>query len=339
MTPSPYSGPYGGEDAEELMRSVSRASSRLWDEVISRLTKLEQSQSELEETIRSVRSGLAELRGDSQAPASGLHTRTPYERSTDNAEAPTLSDDQPESPFATLAEVFPVPNPWLVEGESQLPTPTPPPPPDFILGSSNVEPSPDSITGESPPPPPPPDFVFVGEDVAPPPLPPPPLGFTSEDVPPPPPPPPDFVSVGEDVALPPPPPGFTTEDVSSPPPDFVSAGEGRQSLLDLANGMGRSAPESTGTEETDSLPPFSDSGWSPVENSLDTSPASDSEGFTPPVPPPPSPSAPPPDFTLGGATFVSTPGQPHTHTEPDGSPPSPETAVTPDFFIRSGHRR
>ncbi len=233
MTMQNPSGTFGSDDTADLVRSMALSSARLWEEVIERLSRLEQTQAELAHTVSQLQSNLPAL-------AAGTAALTA-------AGAPALAPPPPPLGFESSA---------------------PPPPPGFDLGS--LPPPPD--VDMAPPPPPPPGFesqyapgdvpepLFyvpplmeeAGLDELPPPpefdlgtLPPPPPGFET-DAPSTqgfeafgaPPPPPgfeagDFAGVGaigaaEVWSAPPPPPpgfeeGFEAHGAPLPPPGFEAA--------------------------------------------------------------------------------------------------------------------
>ncbi|MHB1583625.1 MAG: hypothetical protein ACYC0E_07750, partial [Acidimicrobiales bacterium] len=200
------------DDTADLVRSVALSSARLWEEVLERLTKLEESQAELVQTVSRLQDDYALGTGGSGRPMA-IGPAQPVD-------AVALLTGQPAD--VPGAHVRPASDrgfgsPAAYEDVEVRVIPSQPSEAEPFLWS-RTDPQADATPAGSPPPPPAgfaPDAVPVagGADFgfAPPPPPPPPAGFAPDAVP---------VAGGADFgfAPPPPPAGF------APGADPVAAG-------------------------------------------------------------------------------------------------------------------
>ncbi|MGH9091820.1 MAG: hypothetical protein ACRDZR_10660, partial [Acidimicrobiales bacterium] len=147
MTTQNPSGSFGPDDTADLVRSVALSSARLWEEVLERLARVEQSQAELAQALSRLQ---AELPGGPVTASLAPGAPLPFSVPAELGEAPAPHFVAPSPPPQGFGSV-----------------PPPPPPPGFEAASVQVNAATGTEPSLPPPPPPPPGFGHVmGEPTA-----------------------------------------------------------------------------------------------------------------------------------------------------------------------------
>ena len=350
------------EDTADLVRSIALSSARLWEDVLSRLGRLEHAQAELARTV-------AGIRGELTSGSAGALSAT----------APAIGAPPPPPPPGFGPPTGPAPSAVdLLTGEAMLPPPPagfapPPPPPGFgpppgPRAEVGLDTAPEPLFYVPPlmeeggpadaalPPPPPPGFGPSADTTLPPP---PPPGFSAADLSGP-------GAIGGTPLAPPPPPGF------GPPSDEAPSGTNPvDSLLAMELGQSEAPP-----------PPPPPPGFSASDFGGVDEPPGDLGGPPPPPPPPPpgfafdaapdaplgAPPPPPPGFAFDAPLDAPAPPPPPPPPPPSGFSPSDFSGsdalggkvevpppppggmgssdaapsvplITPDFFARAARKR